>query len=172
MAPVILARAGVDFALKVHGSDLSYTVLPNLERFEPYALEGLEAAAGILVGSGHIAERLRQAVDRRDVNAKVRLGPPGVDTDLFVPIAPAEAPDRLHALAKRLAADAALPQEGAGRELLGPRPRRGGGGGRVVRRGRGPAGRLRRQADRLEGRRPAARGVAPRARGESRSAPA
>ena len=114
MAPVILARAGVDFALKVHGSDLSYTVLPNLERFEPYALEGLEAAAGILVGSGHIAERLRQAVDRPDVNAKVRLGPPGVDTDLFVPIAPAEAPDRLHTLAKRLAADAALPQEGAG----------------------------------------------------------
>jgi glycosyltransferase involved in cell wall biosynthesis len=113
MAPVVLARAGVGFALKVHGSDLSYTVLPHLERFTPYAIEGAEAAAAILVGSGHIAERLRQAVDRPDINAKVRLGPPGVDTELFVPVSPADAPGRLHELAKRLAAEAAQPPAGA-----------------------------------------------------------
>ncbi len=47
MAPVILARAGLRYALKVHGSDLSYTVLPDLERFRPYAERGVrEGAAG------------------------------------------------------------------------------------------------------------------------------
>jgi glycosyltransferase involved in cell wall biosynthesis len=85
MAPVILARAGLRYALKVHGSDLSYTILPDLERFRPYAEEAVASANGILVGSGHIAERLRLAVDDPEANSKVRLGPPGVDTDLFAP---------------------------------------------------------------------------------------
>jgi glycosyltransferase involved in cell wall biosynthesis len=86
MAPVILGRAGLRYALKVHGSDLSYTILPDLERFRPYAEEAVAGANGILVGSGHIAERLRLAVDDPETNAKVRLGPPGVDTDLFRPL--------------------------------------------------------------------------------------
>ena len=51
MGPLILARAGLRFAVKVHGSDLSYTVRPHPERFVPYAREGADAAAGILVGS-------------------------------------------------------------------------------------------------------------------------
>ena len=42
MGPVILARAGLRYALKVHGSALSYTVLPDLERFGPYAEEGID----------------------------------------------------------------------------------------------------------------------------------
>ena len=58
MAPVVLARAGLRYALKIHGSDLSYTVLPELERFGPYAREAVAGANGILVGSGHIADRL------------------------------------------------------------------------------------------------------------------
>jgi glycosyltransferase involved in cell wall biosynthesis len=87
MAPVILARAGLRYALKVHGSDLSYTILPDLDRFRPFAEEAVAGANGILVGSGHIAQRLRLAVDDPETNAKVRLGPPGVDTDLFRPMA-------------------------------------------------------------------------------------
>ena len=86
MGPVILARAGLRYAIKVHGSDLSYTVIPDLERFGPYAQEACDGAAGILVGSGHIAARLRRAVDDPATNAKVRLGPPGVDTELFAPL--------------------------------------------------------------------------------------
>lgn len=114
MAPVILSRAGLDFALKVHGSDLSYTILPDLERFGPYALEGTRAAAGILVGSGHIAERLRRAVSEPEVNAKVRLGPPGVDTDLFAAISREDAPARLQGLADDLSApDAAVADDGS-----------------------------------------------------------
>jgi glycosyltransferase involved in cell wall biosynthesis len=102
MGPVILARAGLDFALAVHGSDLSYTVIPDLERWGPYAQEACDGAAGILVGSGHIAARLRQAVDDPATNAKVRLGPPGVDTRLFSPIPPSERTLALEALAARL----------------------------------------------------------------------
>jgi len=102
MAPVILARAGLEFAIKVHGSDLSYTILPNLDRFRPYAAEGARAATGILVGSDHIAQRLRQAIDEPEINAKVQLGPPGVDTDLFAPLDAGQAAPRLRALAATL----------------------------------------------------------------------
>jgi glycosyltransferase involved in cell wall biosynthesis len=102
MGPVILARAGLRYAIKVHGSDLSYTVIPDLDRFGPYAQEACDGAAGILVGSGHIAARLRRAVDDPTTNAKVRLGPPGVDTDLFAPLAPKDRPARLSELAAAL----------------------------------------------------------------------
>ena len=101
-APLILERAGVPFAVKVHGSDLSYTVIPELERFGPMARDGARAARGILVGSDHIAERLREAVDEPEVNAKVRLGPPGVDTELFAAIAREDGPERLRDLAADL----------------------------------------------------------------------
>jgi glycosyltransferase involved in cell wall biosynthesis len=102
MGPVILGRAGLDYALAIHGSDLSYTVIPDLERWGPYAQEACDGAAGILVGSGHIAARLRQAVDDPATNAKVRLGPPGVDTRLFAPIPRSERRAALEALAARL----------------------------------------------------------------------
>ncbi|MGH2952836.1 MAG: glycosyltransferase [Solirubrobacterales bacterium] len=98
MGPVALRRAGLRYAIKVHGSDLAYTVLPELGRFGPYAREGAEAAAGILVGSGHIAERLREAVDDAEVRAKVRLGPPGVDVGLFAPLPVALREGRLREL--------------------------------------------------------------------------
>lgn len=104
MGPVILVRAGLRYALKVHGSDLSYTVLSQLERFGPYAVQACNGANGILVGSSHIAERLREAVDDPDTNAKVRLGPPGVDTDLFAPIPISQRRRRLSELAAELRA--------------------------------------------------------------------
>ena len=101
MGPVILARAGLEYALKVHGSDLAYTILPNLERFRPYALEAVEGAAGILVGSGHIADRLAEAVGDAGKD-RVRLGPPGVDTSLFTPLPENGRADRLRELAQAL----------------------------------------------------------------------
>ena len=51
MGPAILARAGLRFAAKIHGSALEYTVKPHAKRFLPYAREGLDAASGVLVGS-------------------------------------------------------------------------------------------------------------------------
>ena len=104
MGPAILARAGLRFAAKVHGSALEYTVKPNPERFLPYAREGMDAAAGVLVGSGHTAASLWRALDDPSLPPKTRLGPPGVDTGLFAPIAPAEHRPRLEALAADLRA--------------------------------------------------------------------
>lgn len=86
MGPAILARANVaPFAAKIHGSALEYTVKPN-PRFLPYAREGMEAAQGVLVGSRHTAESLWAALpELPDLEAKTRLGPPGVDTEEFSP---------------------------------------------------------------------------------------
>jgi glycosyltransferase involved in cell wall biosynthesis len=86
MGPAILARSGVaPFAAKIHGSALEYTVKPH-PRFLPYAREGMEAAAGVLVGSGHTARSLWAALpDVAGLQERTRLGPPGVDTEAFRP---------------------------------------------------------------------------------------
>jgi glycosyltransferase involved in cell wall biosynthesis len=92
MGPAILARAGVgEFAAKVHGSALEYTVKPN-PRFVPYAEEGMRAARCVLVGSRHTAESLWEALPGvLGLRQKTRLGPPGVDTEAFRPrVRPAE----------------------------------------------------------------------------------
>ena len=115
--------------------------MPELDRFRPYAEEAVAGAAGILVGSPHIAERLRLAVDDPETNAKVRLGPPGVDIDLFAPI-PRSERDALESLAqalRRRRLEPAAVAAGAGR-LSGtatprPRPRRSTGTPRPAARG-------------------------------------
>jgi glycosyltransferase involved in cell wall biosynthesis len=89
MGPVVLARglAGrAPFAIKVHGSALEYTVRPNRERFVPYALEGVRAAASVLVGSRHTAESLWEVLaDEPSLPERTGLGPPGVDVHAFRP---------------------------------------------------------------------------------------
>ncbi len=86
MGPAILARAGVSpYAVKVHGSDLLYTVRPHPERFVPFAAEGVAAASGVLVGSRHTAESLWETVPDPALEGKTRLGPPGVDLEEFRP---------------------------------------------------------------------------------------
>jgi glycosyltransferase involved in cell wall biosynthesis len=101
MGPAILAR-GLDapYAVKIHGSALTYTVAPHPERFRPYAVEGLEPARAILVGSRHTAEGLWEVMDDSAIEEKTRLGPPGVDADEFIPRE--DAAERLAALADRL----------------------------------------------------------------------
>jgi glycosyltransferase involved in cell wall biosynthesis len=86
MGPAILARAEIGpFAAKIHGSALEYTVKPH-PRFLPYAIEGMEAASCVLVGSRHTAESLWAALpDVNNLREKTRLGPPGVDTEAFHP---------------------------------------------------------------------------------------
>jgi glycosyltransferase involved in cell wall biosynthesis len=86
MGPPILARAGVaPFAAKIHGSALEYTVKPH-PRFLPFAVEGMRAASGVLVGSRHTAESLWAALPEvPGLEAKTRLGPPGVDVEAFHP---------------------------------------------------------------------------------------
>jgi glycosyltransferase involved in cell wall biosynthesis len=112
MGPVILARAGLRFAIKVHGSDLSYTVRPHPERFVPYAKQGADAAAGILAGSSHTAEVLFDTVPDPSLPERTRLGPPGVDVDRFRPREPAEALRSLDGLAARLDSETAAADAG------------------------------------------------------------
>jgi glycosyltransferase involved in cell wall biosynthesis len=105
MGPAIVARAiggRVPYAVKVHGSALEYTVRPEPERFLPYAREGLEQAGAVLVGSRHTGESLWEVMDDPELPERTRLGPPGVDTDTFVPRTPDDAAERLKALAGRL----------------------------------------------------------------------
>ena len=120
MGPLILARAlggggpaAVPYAVKVHGSDIEYTVAPHPERFVPPSREGVAGAHGILVGSGHIADRLVATLDDETLRNRIQLGPPGVDVARFVPRSPAEARAGLRTLAGRLeqiaAAEAAAP---------------------------------------------------------------
>ena len=104
MGPVILARAGIPrFAVKNHGSDLEYTIKPN-PRFIPFVVEGLSAASAVLVGSWHTAKSLWDAIPELDLEAITGLGPPGVQPTEFMPLSPAEAPDRLRSLALELGA--------------------------------------------------------------------
>jgi glycosyltransferase involved in cell wall biosynthesis len=113
MGPLILARAGLRFAAKIHGSALEYTVKPN-PRFLPHAEEGMAAASGVLVGSRHTAESLWKALPGIDLERKTRLGPPGVDTREFAPREPAQAVAALEQLAQRIDADSG--EEGLGRD--------------------------------------------------------
>jgi glycosyltransferase involved in cell wall biosynthesis len=106
MGPVICARGlrGLaPYAVKVHGSALTYTVAPHRERFLPYAREGLASAQAVLVGSRHTAEGLWQVMDDPDLPGKTRLGPPGVDADRFRPLPPDEASAALDGLADKVA---------------------------------------------------------------------
>ena len=67
MGPVIMRRAlegRIPYAVKIHGSALEYVVRPEPERFLPYAREGLDGAAGVLVGSRHTRERLWDTIGR------------------------------------------------------------------------------------------------------------
>jgi glycosyltransferase involved in cell wall biosynthesis len=114
MGPVILARAGLRYALKVHGSDLNYTVRPHPERFAPYVEEALAGANGILVGSGHTAADLFSVAGDESVRSRVRLGPPGVDTESFRLRPPEDALIALGTLADEIEGEA--PDESFGRD--------------------------------------------------------
>ena len=114
MGPAILARAGLRFAIKVHGSDLSYTVRPHPDRFVPYAREGTDAAAGILVGSSHTARALFETVPDPALPERTRLGPPGVDVHRFRPHPEEEALRDLATLADALAAETPADPEESG----------------------------------------------------------
>jgi glycosyltransferase involved in cell wall biosynthesis len=103
MGPLILTRAGLRFAAKIHGSALEYTVKPN-PRFLPHAEEGLAGASAVLVGSRHTAESLWRTLPGLDLEAKTRLGPPGVDTTEFAPREPGQAVAAVQRLADQIEA--------------------------------------------------------------------
>lgn len=119
MGPAILARAAGavgPFAAKVHGSALSYTVIPH-RRFLPYAREGMAAARAVLVGSHHTAASLWETVALDGLAEKTRLGPPGVDVEAFTPLP--EGADRGAALTDLAGALEDADPGGLGRDPVG-----------------------------------------------------
>src|SRR3954452_5349561 len=107
MGPAILSRAlgdDVPYAVKIHGSALEYVVKRDPERFGPFAREGLAPARGVLVGSLHTAQSRWSALPALRLEARTRLGPPGVEVEEFVPRARAEAAERVGEMAARLRA--------------------------------------------------------------------
>jgi len=88
VGPLAAARGlppDVPYAVKVHGSDLEYAVALDPDRFVGAAQEGIARAATLLVGSGHTARRMFELLDDPALAQRTRLGPPGVDTQMFAP---------------------------------------------------------------------------------------
>jgi glycosyltransferase involved in cell wall biosynthesis len=81
------AASGAPFAVKVHGSELEYSLRVSPE-LQIAAAEALEHARSIFVGSSHIREVLEEVVGHSE---RVHEVPPGVDVAQFRPRARAEA---------------------------------------------------------------------------------
>jgi glycosyltransferase involved in cell wall biosynthesis len=80
-APVGAAVA-MPFTVKVHGSELEFSMRGN-DELVAWAREALTKAQEIVVGSGHIREVLAEVVGWTE---RVRIVPPGVDVDEFKPM--------------------------------------------------------------------------------------
>jgi glycosyltransferase involved in cell wall biosynthesis len=90
------AAVGMPFTVKVHGSELEFSMRGNDELIA-WAGESLAKAKEIVVGSGHIRDVLAEIVGWTE---RVRIVPPGVDVEEFKPM------PREHALAGLLAESA------------------------------------------------------------------
>ncbi|MFN2471082.1 MAG: glycosyltransferase family 4 protein [Gaiellaceae bacterium] len=77
----VAARAGTAYAVKVHGSELEYSLRGRPELVER-ARVALDGAQAVFVGSEHIRSVLEDVVGHVD---RVHEVPPGVDVDEFVP---------------------------------------------------------------------------------------
>jgi glycosyltransferase involved in cell wall biosynthesis len=75
------AATGARFAVKVHGSELEYSMRGNA-RLSNWGAEALQQAAAVIVGSEHIREALEEVCGHVD---RVHEIPPGVDVELWQP---------------------------------------------------------------------------------------
>ena len=80
----VAASAGLSYYVSIHGSAIEYTVKRD-PRYLKYGIEGLAGAARILVPSEHTARQVTEvfAAGIPDLDEKIALVPPGVDTELF-----------------------------------------------------------------------------------------
>jgi glycosyltransferase involved in cell wall biosynthesis len=85
------AATGAPFAVKVHGSELEYSLRVSPE-LQVRAAEALADAQAVFVGSEHIREVLEEVVGHVE---RVHEVPPGVDVDAFRPRERAAALDAL-----------------------------------------------------------------------------
>jgi len=89
-SPLIARRAlegtGVPYRVKIHGSAVEYTLVPNPELMK-YAVEGLSGAEKIFVGTRYVRDRVqevfRDILSHINLKEKLNIVPPGMDPDLF-----------------------------------------------------------------------------------------
>ena len=91
MGPVIAKRgldgSDVPYDVKIHGSAIEYTLVPN-PRLMPVAVEGLGGAQKVFVGSEYVRDRVLAVFDSEpalQLRDRIRIVPPGMDPDLFRP---------------------------------------------------------------------------------------
>jgi len=89
LGPVIASRAldgtEIPYDVKIHGSAIEYTLVPN-PRFMPVAVEGLGGAQKIFVGSAYVRDRVLEVFESEPmlrIRDRIRVVPPGMDPDLF-----------------------------------------------------------------------------------------
>src|SRR5262245_8486173 len=78
----VAEASGARYAVKVHGSELEYSMRGNKE-LSAWGRESLAGADAVFVGSEHIRNVLEEVVGHVD---RVHVVPPGVDIDDFVPL--------------------------------------------------------------------------------------
>lgn len=83
MGGAVAAGTGARYAVKVHGSELEYSMRGDAE-LEALGGQALARAEAVFVGSAHIRRALEQVVGDLD-DARVHEVPPGVDVDAFRP---------------------------------------------------------------------------------------
>ncbi len=77
-------QVGEQFSLKVHGSELEFSIRGNEELIR-WARVALAGASDVYVGSEHIREALGEVIGPGPHARRVRIVPPGVDVDVFCP---------------------------------------------------------------------------------------
>jgi glycosyltransferase involved in cell wall biosynthesis len=82
-APVGVA-AGMPFSVKVHGSELEFSLRGNPE-LSAWARETVAEARVVLAGSEHIRRALGEVIGPGEYLERVRIIPPGVDVEALVP---------------------------------------------------------------------------------------
>ncbi len=91
--PIITRRAleglAIPYNVKIHGSALEYTLVPN-PSLMPYALEGLEKAHRIFVGTRYVKERVERVFAKHhqtlQLQHKLKIVPPGMNPEIFKPL--------------------------------------------------------------------------------------
>ena len=88
--PVIAKRAlqnlDVPFDVKIHGSAVEYTLVPNPQLMN-YAFEGLNAAKRVVVGTKYVRDRVLEVFGNgqptKELANRLTIVPPGMDPALF-----------------------------------------------------------------------------------------
>ncbi len=125
LGPVIARRAldglNVSYNVKIHGSAVEYTLVPNPALMK-YALEGLQGANKIFVGTQYVKQRVEQVFSKYSaelqLKTKLQIVPPGMDSHIFQPAENFQ----LHQQRLLTKIKAAIVQNGKGRKSINTPP--------------------------------------------------